>query len=57
VRASNITVQGTTSRLRKYDVKAAGAQRVVKVERYRVEVILTSGKVVERFRTSTNLGT
>jgi len=57
VRARDITVQGTTRLLRKYNVEAAGVQRVLKVDLYRVEVVLTSGKAVKRFRTSTNLGT
>ena len=55
INARDVTVAEAIRLLRKYDVEAAEIQRVVKVDRFRVEVVLRTGEVVERFRASTDL--
>jgi len=55
VNAQDITVQEVIRLLKKYDEKAEEVQRIVKVDRFRVEVVLRFGEAVERFRASTDL--
>ena len=55
INARDITVQEVIRLLKKYDVEAEEVQRIVKVDRFRVEVVLRSGEAVERFRASTDL--
>jgi len=55
VNARDVTVPEVVRLLRKYDVDASEIQRVVKVDRFRVEVVLRTGEAVERFRASTDL--
>jgi len=55
INSRDVTVADAIRLLRKYDVEAAEIQRVVKVDRFRVEVVLRTGEAVERFRASTDL--
>ena len=55
VNARDVTVPEVVRLLRKYEVDASEIQRVVKVDRFRVEVVLRTGEAVERFRASTDL--
>jgi len=55
VNARDVTVQEVIRLLNKYDVPAEEVQRVVKVDRFRVKVVLRTGEAVERFRASTDL--
>jgi len=55
INARDVTVQEVIRLLTKYDVPAEDVQRVVKVDGFRVEVLLRTGEAVERFRASTDL--
>jgi len=55
INARDVTVQEVIRLLAKYDVPAEEVQRVVKADRFRVEVVLKTGEAVERFRASTDL--
>jgi len=55
VNARDVTVQEVIGLLNKYDVPSEEVKRLVKVDRFRVEVVLRTGEAVERFRASTDL--
>ena len=48
INARDVTVQEVIRLLTKYDVPAEDVQRVVKVDGFRVEVLLRTGEAVER---------